>query len=216
MIDVKTLSNLDLLRTKELKKNFVKKCIETLGECSSIRNYDEEAYLALKGLFNRHPKSPEKIRGMVDVKIEHNPTFNQLELHIVREDGSSEDISFRKCIFRQHPLKKLYEAMRHAVHPYILDYKNTSGLGCHACGISNSEMHVDHQKPLFKELAEKFLSLKEEEGIQPPTQFVSLTGNNRAFEDIDFEFKQAWIDYHNANCKLRILCKGCNLRRPRS
>lgn len=35
------------------------------------------------------------------------------------------------------------------------------------------------------------------------------------FKDKNEDFKNEWIEYHNKNCNLQILCRDCNLRKKK-
>ena len=70
--------------------------------------------------------------------------FKYLELQLIKEDNSIDNISYRCCINKPNNEKNLKEAMRYAILPQILEFKNNqSKLECALCK-SNENIQIDH------------------------------------------------------------------------
>ena len=113
----------------ELKK-YTRKVVDDIGVCHSLTKEHPHWDLFMY-LFSRHSEYPEKCNGLVDIKIQYNPTFkNQLEVIIIKENGEEDDISvFDNCI-RGKPKDNLTIAMRNGILSQILQFKYNSELIC--------------------------------------------------------------------------------------
>ena len=67
----------------------------------------------------------------------------------------------------------------------------------------------------FDKLVADFLSINK--NINTPVEFDEMNDetHRRQFLLRDEEFKKLWINYHNDNAILRILCQRCNLGRKK-
>lgn len=80
-------------------KDYTRQVINSIGICESIKRYFPEHYDFFIFLFARHICYPEKFKDMCDIKISRNPVFKQLEVVILKNDGSVDNVSvMNKCI----------------------------------------------------------------------------------------------------------------------
>lgn len=198
-------------KTKSSLKKFVQDTISELGECKSIRAKSETTYQWFLELFKRHSDYPNKIEGIIDIFIQKNYTFKHYELHILKDNQQTDDISWVNCVdMKKKP--ELIGALRNTILPQIIDFKNTNQHICSICKCSGNdvEYHVDHIKH-FEKLTYEFLSLYPES----PCSFDSKPDNTKCFRTDDRDFELAWFNYHKEHATLRILCKSCNLTREK-
>ena len=105
--------------------------------------------------------------------------------------------------------------MRQAIAPDMVKLKKEQiGLKCSLCNISTldySDYHVDHNDPPFRTIRYNYSSLN---GLMIPSNFDSCPQTYLTiFREEDSLFKNNWIQYHNDNCTLQILCRECNLKK---
>lgn len=87
-------------------------------------------------------------------------------------------------------------------------------MNCKTVNESCNNFHVDHDNPSFKNLRDNFLEVNFKE---IPKTFIDCDlYKSKIFKKEDEDFKNKWINYHNNNCNLQILCKKCNLSKKRS
>ena len=72
---------------------------------------------------------------------------------------------------------------------------------------------LDHHKPEFIDLKTEFLNNWES---PLPNIFEENISHSKIFINTDNEFEDSWNEFHRTNATLRILCKNCNLSRPKS
>jgi hypothetical protein len=195
--------------TKKELLEYYKNLIYKVGLCPSIKTNHFEIYLELMDLFTNHPDYPEKIENVVDLAIVKNKmNFKYLELQIIKEDNSTDNISYRCCIHKPNKDRNLKNAMRYAVYPQIIQFReNCENLKCAFCQ-SSENIQIDHIL-LFKELCNEFL--KDRKCI--PSVFDDNFYNSAKFQKDDKQFENEWIEFHRENATLRCLCKSCNLAR---
>ena len=84
-------------KTQQLK--YFRKMINDIGFCDSLKSHYNDAYEELMKLFKNHSEYPEKVDNVVDIAIVHNKlNKNYFELQIIKNDGTTDDISYIKCI----------------------------------------------------------------------------------------------------------------------
>ncbi len=62
---------------------------------------------------------------------------------MIRDDGTTEDISYRCCINERNINKNLYDAMRDCIDPQIKLFRNNNIMRCEFCD-KTEEIHIDH------------------------------------------------------------------------
>ncbi len=193
-------------KTQKSLKGYIQTLIHKIGLCESIKDNHNEYYQDFIELFKRHPAYPEKIFGMIDVKIRNNPKYGQKELYILYENGNCQDISYNLCITGK-PKNNLKVAMRVAIEPQIIRFRNISEYICQTetCK-STDDLEVDHEIH-FEKLYDDFMA---QYNGNIPSVFDENVGHLKCFKKEDREFETKWYNYHEKNAKLRMLCKTCN------
>jgi hypothetical protein len=202
-------------KTQISLKKYFREIINRINVCDSIKtNYPSE-YLDFCELFKRHPDYPEKFIGFVDIKINHNPVFeNQLVVYIIKNDMSIDDVSVLNNCITGKPKDNLKIAMRVAIQPQIEEYKNINYIkSCEICGEHNM-LEVDHhsEKSPFAKLYVDFMATNT---LPVPVSFDDTPSHMKCFKDLDGDFEKSWIQYHKENAILRTLCKKCNRSQPK-
>ena len=124
---------------------YYKALIYKVGLCQSLKTNHFDIYLELMDLFTNHPDYPEKIENVVDISIVKNKLHNKyLELHIIKKDNTTDNISYRCCINKPSKDRNLKNAMRYAILPQIFEFKNKCELlECNFCK-SKENIEIDH------------------------------------------------------------------------
>lgn len=202
------------LKTKKDLKSYVRCVIDEIGKCDSIKKYHNEHWDLFMFLFLKHRNYPENFQNIVDIQIRYNLVFKkQLETYIIKNNGDELSVSiFKSCISSPKGKDKLSAAMRNAVYPQILDFKNNNSLVCDICDSINN-IEIDHHTPQFIELKTTFINEIYKDKI--PIVFSEDLSHCPIFTNDDIKFKNEWYNYHIKNAKLRPLCKKCNLSRPK-
>jgi hypothetical protein len=204
-------------KSKEECKKYTRKIISGLGCCNI--NKDHIHFNFFENLLKNHPEYDEKKGDGIDYFfIIPNPLVSKFfQTMIKRVDGSKIDFSWIYCCeFKERTINDhLIMSMRTAIKDEVINFKQSQiNLTCNSCKNDNllyENYHVDHDNLSFKTLKDNFLSLTSK---PIPTSFGDCKKYNfTIFKEEDEDFKQEWIKYHNDNCKLQILCKGCNLNK---
>jgi hypothetical protein len=197
--------------SKKKLEEHTRNIIKQIGITNSIKKTKPEYYNFFLELFKRHTDYPNKTRNMIDIIIKQNIFGSGFELNIIRDDNSIEDISWKNCV-NQRKSNDLKAAMRTAIIPQIIDFRQLSKLDCEICHKPSDNYEVDHIIH-FEKLYTNFIKLQSD----IPTSFNDMKdGSNRAcFKPSDNKFEDDWFKYHKDNAKLRILCKHCNISRPK-
>lgn len=200
--------------TKNDQINYTRSRInEIKGSTNLKKEYPEDYRYFMEILFQNHPNRDVKLEGVVNIIIRENPVFKSLEVCLLKNDNTIEDISRRKCITKPIQGEKLTRAMRTSIRPQIVDFKTFSINKCVLCD-NTENLHVDHHEPQFMEIQNEFLT-KHIASSLIPKNFKGDYGVVE-FEECDKEFESRWKDYHMRVATLRILCQSCNLRRNKA
>lgn len=191
-------------------KSHVKNVMEEVGECDSLKD-SSEVYKLFMFMFKRHPEYPVRFENMVDCGIQSNAVFSQnLEAFIINKNGERDVISILRACVSGKAKNSLAEAMRYSIAPQIQAFKDSSKLICVKCKNKNY-LQVDHMRPEFIEISSAFLKNK----TNIPNKFDNSPFLSAMFQDCDNDFMTEWNNYHESKCKLQILCKTCNTKKPR-
>jgi hypothetical protein len=205
--------------TKTACVKYTREIINNLGECIIDKNHVQFKYFT--NLINNHPRCNEKIGTGIEYFYIETNILNKsaYQSMIKRCDGTCIDFSWVLCSsFRdKYPMENLTASMRRAISHVTIKYKKESELICKLC-LSTSEeycnYHVDHDIISFSQLKTDFLKSTTK---QIPTEFGNCKEYNlTAFNAEDIEFETEWVNYHNAHCSFQILCKTCNLTKPKN
>jgi hypothetical protein len=207
-------------KTKKECENYTRNIIYNLGCC--IINKDHPQFNFFDNLIKNHPNYEDKKGiGINYFYIQPNPFIKKYyQTMIKRLDDSDTDFSWIYCCqFKERTAyNELIRAMRIAIKDDIINYKQKqSKLICNFCKNENElyeNYHVDHNNPSFQTLKDNFLqSIKN----TIPSLFDDCKiYNTPIFKDKDKDFKNEWIEYHNKNCNLQILCRDCNLKKSKT
>ena len=168
-------------------------------------------YLFFVALLEHHPEKQRKIgSGIQCFGIQRNKRDPKcLETFILRTDGSKETFSWKDCASQKWktPEQKLYKAFRTTIDPQIINFHSTTPEICAHCG-KQTKCSVDHKNPTFKKLTLDFLALNT---LPVPTIFAKKPKTNEEiFADTDNDFNNNWIQYHQKNAVLQLLCDECH------
>lgn len=133
----------------------------------------------------------------------------------MRSDGTLTDISWRECLKPANKRFKVRNAMRWAIRPQIVEFRNRCSRLCVLCETVAREdkVDIDHYPKRFEEIAlewMKSMSLTDE---------TIETNGDKDFEVgdkfVDVELERKWQDYHKLEASYRVLCHQCHRRLPR-
>jgi hypothetical protein len=205
--------NIDAFKTQKALKEYICDTINNIGLCDSVKNNYPNEYIMFLKLFERHPNYPEKIIGIIDIQIKNNPIYKKnKELIIIKNDNTSDNISYNQCIAKRKN-NNLKVAMRCAIEDQIITFRNENNKICVLCD-STKDLQVDHII-WFEKLYDDFITICNDLNYIIPTVFDSNAGNLKCFKTGDTKFENEWKNFHKDNASLRILCKSCNLTRPK-
>lgn len=196
------------------RQQYFKNKIYSIGLTQSVKNHNEQDYNEFLGLFKNHPDHPKKTEGISDIFIVRNKMNPKCyELGILKDDGTSDNISYLACCkTKQDELKSLKAAMRYSIKPQIDEFKRKNNVSkCVYCG-SFSNIEIDHDEPSFKKLFEDFLAKNQ----NFPTVFAETYYNTASFTENDKDFHEKWYKYHWTHAKLQPLCKKCNMTKKKN
>lgn len=180
----------------------------------------------LRGLIKHHPEAHrKKVEQVVAFQVVPDPRYKTPCLRIVRDDDSSDDISYLMCLKRLFGGTKVQvlasakrnaasEALRNDAFPgtrrqFHKQHCEANGsLGvCSQCR-KTEPLVVDHYPVAFSTILNEFLSPRniawqDVEAIQDDTgRFICR----------DRKFAGEWLTFHDSKASFRLLCRACNSR----
>jgi hypothetical protein len=195
--------------TKKDTKAYIKTKKDENGLTESVKFSDPEFYEDLLELIKSHPEY-HNISKTIDFTIKTDIRNKRyLKITAVQSDGEHKDFSTDSCIDGISYKERLNSAMRYAVQPYIDIYKQNNPKICNnnECNGMCKQFEVDHYDKDFAEVKKLFL----EKNKEYPKEFdENPITNEKMFKESDVEFKKMWIQFHNQNTNLRLLCKTCH------
>jgi hypothetical protein len=161
-----------------------------------------------------------KQKKIFGFQIKKHPTYKYYQTFIISDNNISINFSFVSCCNFNAKHKKTYseysliQAMRTTIGKQILEFKNDAeNVVCNFCETNTAEeYHIDHDTISFKQLSNQFIL----ENPMTPKQFDKNRNYRTIFKNEDKEYKKKWYDYHKKMATLQILCRTCNLKKPRT
>ena len=191
------------------------RCKEILHSMSDYEFVTKEQFDFLLEFFATSYYFEYKTRGKKIVNIQKRPSgsYGNSCFFLIREDGSSTDISYTKISKTDdRKAKDVISALRHAIDKSIISVfrRNfTPGVyGGKYCG-KVEDVDVDHYEKSFKELADEWIH--DNKGIDTLSKFVNKTEDNSTETYfVDENLNESFRKFHNENTHLRFLPKEIN------
>jgi hypothetical protein len=210
-------------KTQLDKKNYVRKLLQEIGLCESVKAVSQSAYNTIYDLVLNHPEAAEKLDGVVDFSIKKNKSTKYkdgpgIALDIIKEARTSIDVSWVCCALgKGKPLKGSFNgALRVSIQDQIQDYRahpDTDTTRCTICLKQQlTSFHVDHVIT-FKKLVDKFVAMQPQQPFQYPKKFTECNDGTGKHRLTDTVMEKAFQQMHKEEAVLRITCVRCNLSR---
>lgn len=204
-------------KTKTALKAYLKGFVDKMPFDQPLQGFDLE--LAF-GVLDIHHGGQEKIGvGVSWIELRESPWGNR-ELWLVRTDGEPIDFTWFKCMDGESPVRHYeHEALREAIRPQISAFRrrafSSRNVVCAITGaslVNDPSTHIDHHRPLFRDLADEFI---DEEGGQGSIHFGEPTDTSSAASMTDSDQSLRWQKFHADRAVLRAVTKQANLRRSK-
>lgn len=212
--------NGETFRTKDSLIAHIRAMLARYRDGQQLDMFDQAFMLDLLKL---HPHHDQKVGcGVSHVFVDSNPIYpgnRSRGFYLVRHDGSRTDFSYKECLSPSSDDNKVFAAMRVAIEPDILAFKNrifgtASTVRCPVTGeqLTFTTAHVDHRSPkTFQNLVMMFLR---QEGKELADVEVDETSTyDMMFQDrlADRQLEQRWCMFHNDHADLEVVSKTANL-----
>lgn len=151
--------------------------------------------------------------GIKSISVVAN-TFNRC-FQINRIDGTYTDISFLHSITSHKPLSIVKKACRDAIREHIVKYRNDSVIfGQSVCPITGEILtkentHIDHYDLTFEDMFTLWVAKYELKFLH--SKVNETIDNSVVTRFTDVKIINDFIEFHNANTKLRAVTKKANL-----
>lgn len=164
-------------------------------------------------LIAMHPEASRKIGVGIDhFRIDRNALGAGRGIKLVRLDGSEDSFSYKRCVTGvvQSPHGKVCEALRFAVRPQLIAFRDAIGLPvrCASSGTiitERKDLHIDHREP-FWILLERFSRDR-----QVDLAALGTSGNGENLALVDLNISSAFEEYHRLHAELQPLLKAANV-----
>ena len=197
------------------KKEKIEKCRSILygNEVNSQLLADDEDFL-MREVFVNHCRWNEKSRKEIkNVSVGRSAfMYGGLCFYLNYIDGTSDDISFMKCINGSDTdRKKISLAIRRLIEPQLWEMRKSINLPF-KCPITHDliydihNIHVDHYDVTFERMVSM---LCDEFGESNIVSHILHNGQTYVFDNN--LTKDFIIDFHNKNTHLRLVSKKANL-----
>lgn len=171
----------------------------------------------LRDLLSFHPDYPDKAGPGVDHFTVDRALHGTVGFHVVRTDGTQEVFSYLACLKHPSHRENVLGTMRLSVSDQIYRFREANcppgqPITCAITGqtITWDEVHIDHEVPVFVDLAESFVS--RHGGFDAIAVDKRDTPQRWHLRDLDVE----WRQYHQQHATLRVVSRAANLTRRRS
>lgn len=153
-------------------------------------------------LLNNHTSPDDKIGCGISHFRKSTSKSGGSHLELFRIDGSTDSLSWLTCCGRRVSYKEyITQVCRTTLVPLIDEFR--LGKTCELCDAS-SNLHVHHSTMSFHTMFENWLNNHNDELLLKRNTETGL----HTFADI--AIANDWLKYHNANCKLQVLCDACH------
>ena len=210
----------NIYKTQKECENCVRKRLLEIGVTKSVKTKSIDSYKFFIDLCNRHPYRDEKLTNVIDFEVKQDALNKRgLALNIVNDNGTTTEISWRKCVTRRIDTpKQLYNmALREKISAQIESYRDKEDTNMSICSICkdtlrNKRVNIDHVIH-FAKLVDDFTELHD---ITVPVEYDKKPVTyERVFQTNDVWIGNLFFDYHLKNAKLRVTCEKCNLSRKK-
>lgn len=211
----------EYFKSKDKATRRVQSILNNTEKYSAGDSLGEDDFLFIRSLLDLHSESAAKVGcGVASIQIQKNSTNPKYrEFWITRKDGTRTEFSYIHCLESKSPEENAQMAMRNAVEPQIIAFRDSEFSGrqrvqCALSGkaVSSAESEVDHEIP-FRKLVDDFLR---EEGIALGSVQVNATRDGETATLLaDNEFCKRWCDFHQKHARLRIVTSEANRKRSR-
>lgn len=165
-------------------------------------------------LLTMHPRATKKMENMVGLHVHYSMPFYCFVVD--KADGTTEDISYTKCLTGDSKNQRIYAAFRHAISDQIYAFKkalfkNGKVVICPISGLNlgdNPDTHIDHNFDImpFKQLIVDFCS---KYGYE--FENIHVTSEKTIVYITDVTIKHEFMAYHAKYAVLRGVHKSANL-----
>jgi glutaredoxin len=115
----------------------------------------------------------------------------------------------KKSVKRNRRIEDIIMAMKTSLDPYIYTFASETKSVCAHCN-STKDLMVDHVID-FQEIVYNF---SRECKSAAPLLVDSISKRVKCFKLEDNEFELEWIEYHQANAILLVVCGACSKKIP--
>jgi hypothetical protein len=205
-------------KTKSEAIKFYKDILNSYQEGDELINSDFEMVF---NLLKNHPDSERKIGCGIEKIVVENGGYNYNCFHLVRQDSSKEDFSYRKCIsgepndfslFSQACRKAVEDDLKEIKQKYFKENSKNGFVKCQDSAelINFDNAHVDHRQPnTFSVIVDRFIELNRIELSNIEYDRIDNYGHYLIDKVLEKQFR----DYHAEKANLRVVNKNRNLSR---
>lgn len=201
--------------TKKAAKEFIGRIRDKYADGIALQEPD---HLILEELLSMHPEALDKIGcGINQFSVRTDSVFRRTRHFVVhRTDGTHTDFSFHSCIDGSNPRRDRLEALRRALEPSILRFRDLSFKAPYAsCPLTGTAItphtcHIDHAPPnTFVALVERWL---ENAAISLEQIAITRSSDNQTVSRMTDEIQRSsWVRFHDLHASLRTLSQRGNL-----
>lgn len=205
-------------RTQTAADRHVQDILERHRHMQSLSGQDDEF---MRALIDIHPGRAEIFNGCairwiyVEDTAQIYPGARGWRFSVMRGDYSRFDFAWRWAIHPRNPFEHLSHVLRNEIKEYVQLIKRERFRGIceyeHCLRpLTLAECHLDHIAPqTFQALVQGFLNSIHKTAanieIRKSTAYGASSYLANPIE------RDAWMEYHQINARLRVVCPTCNL-----
>jgi len=208
------LVGLEVFSTKQDIQLAAQKLLKTYEHNQCLNDEDFDFMI---DLLNWHPDATRKIgSGVSAIQIQRHGLYGTKGFTLIRNDGSTTDFSYKKCLLQPSHWQLVLRAARMAIEPQIFQVKKDAFADqkttlCQITGepLVFTQAHVDHVPPwTFDLLIRSFLT--ELEIDVGDIQFQPSRDNETRTFFLDPYLASNWKKFHADNAQLRVISDAAN------